>query len=83
MIFELLKNSLRAVVERYGSDYEDIYPPIKLVIAHGKEVSDKVGAVVVRDGVSYINMHRISQLKSQMKEVAFHDRLFLWYGPIW
>jgi pyruvate dehydrogenase kinase 2/3/4 len=40
MIFELLKNSLRAVVERFGTDYEDDYPPIKLVIAHGKEVSD-------------------------------------------
>lgn len=39
MIFELLKNSLRAVVERFGPDYEDEYPPIRVVIAHGKEVS--------------------------------------------
>jgi pyruvate dehydrogenase kinase 2/3/4 len=39
MVFELLKNSLRAVVERFGVDYEDEYPPIKLIIAHGKEVS--------------------------------------------
>lgn len=38
MLFELLKNSLRAVVERFGMDYEDEYPPIKLIIAHGKEV---------------------------------------------
>ncbi|SAM09861.1 hypothetical protein [Absidia glauca] len=50
MIFELLKNSLRAVIERYGSDYEDIYPPIKLVIAHGKEditikISDEGGGI--------------------------------------
>ncbi|KAL0072962.1 hypothetical protein F4703DRAFT_1867245 [Phycomyces blakesleeanus] len=50
MIFELLKNSLRAVVERYGSDYEDDYPPIKLVIAHGKEditikISDEGGGI--------------------------------------
>lgn len=41
MLFELLKNSLRAVVERYGTDYEDEYPPIKIVIAHGKEVKRK------------------------------------------
>lgn len=39
MLFELLKNSLRAVVEHFGVDYEDEYPPIKLIIAHGKEVS--------------------------------------------
>ena len=39
MLFELLKNSLRAVVERFGVDYEDNYPPIKLIIAHGKEVN--------------------------------------------
>lgn len=38
MVFELLKNSLRAVVERFSPDYEDEYPPIRVIIAHGKEV---------------------------------------------
>jgi pyruvate dehydrogenase kinase 2/3/4 len=50
VLFEILKNSLRAVVERYGSDYEDTYPPIKVVIAHGKEdvtikISDEGGGI--------------------------------------
>ncbi|KAI8380623.1 mitochondrial pyruvate dehydrogenase [Choanephora cucurbitarum] len=50
MLFELLKNSYRAVVERYGVDYEDQYPPIRLIIAHGKEditikISDEGGGI--------------------------------------
>lgn len=58
MIFELLKNSLRAVVERYGPDYEDEYPPIKLVIAHGKEditikISDEGGGIP-RSGIPLV-----------------------------
>lgn len=36
MLFELLKNSLRAVVERYGSDCEE-FPEIRLIVAEGKE----------------------------------------------
>nr|AIO05519.1 Blue light receptor [Hypsizygus marmoreus] len=35
--FELLKNSLRAVVERYGVENEDHFPPIKVVVVEGKE----------------------------------------------
>lgn len=38
MLFELLKNSLRAVVETHGEDAEE-FPPIKIIIAEGKEVS--------------------------------------------
>jgi pyruvate dehydrogenase kinase 2/3/4 len=58
MLFELLKNSLRAVVERYGPDYEDQYPPIKLIIAHGKEditikISDEGGGIP-RSGVPLV-----------------------------
>ncbi|KAI9499977.1 [Pyruvate dehydrogenase (acetyl-transferring)] kinase isozyme 2 [Coemansia spiralis] len=49
MIFELLKNSLRAVVELYG-DEADAYPPIKVVVAEGNEditikVSDEGGGI--------------------------------------
>ncbi|KAL1685973.1 mitochondrial branched-chain alpha-ketoacid dehydrogenase kinase-domain-containing protein [Schizophyllum commune] len=50
--FELLKNSLRAVVERYGVDREDQggYPPIKVVVVEGKEditikISDEGGGI--------------------------------------
>ncbi|KAI9184527.1 [Pyruvate dehydrogenase (acetyl-transferring)] kinase isozyme 2 [Blastocladiella emersonii ATCC 22665] len=57
MLFELLKNSLRAVVERYGPD-ADHYPPIKIVVAEGREditikVSDEGGGIP-RSGVPLI-----------------------------
>ena len=37
MLFETLKNSLRAVVETHGSDSEE-FPAIKVIVADGKEV---------------------------------------------
>jgi pyruvate dehydrogenase kinase 2/3/4 len=37
MLFELLKNSLRAVVETHGVDADD-FPPVKIIVAEGKEV---------------------------------------------
>lgn len=48
--FELLKNSLRAVVERYGHDQEDSIPPIKVVVVEGTEditikISDEGGGI--------------------------------------
>lgn len=47
--FELLKNSLRAVVERCGSE-SDSFPPIKVVVIEGKEditikISDEGGGI--------------------------------------
>ncbi|KAJ3283296.1 hypothetical protein HK104_010450 [Borealophlyctis nickersoniae] len=49
MLFELLKNSLRAVVERYGVDADE-WPEIKVVVAEGKEditikISDEGGGI--------------------------------------
>ncbi|KAF3933427.1 hypothetical protein ABW19_dt0209825 [Dactylella cylindrospora] len=49
MLFETLKNSLRAVVETHGSDKED-YPPVKVIVAEGKEditvkISDEGGGI--------------------------------------
>ncbi|KAI8818557.1 mitochondrial branched-chain alpha-ketoacid dehydrogenase kinase-domain-containing protein [Fimicolochytrium jonesii] len=49
MLFELLKNSLRAVVETYGVD-ADSWPEIKIVVAEGKEditikISDEGGGI--------------------------------------
>ena len=49
MLFETLKNSLRAVVETHGQDKED-FPVTKVVIAEGKEditikISDEGGGI--------------------------------------
>ncbi|KAJ3154728.1 hypothetical protein HDU89_007968 [Geranomyces variabilis] len=49
MLFELLKNSLRAVVERHGVDCDE-WPDIKVVVAEGKEditikISDEGGGI--------------------------------------
>ncbi|KAK0203882.1 mitochondrial pyruvate dehydrogenase [Desarmillaria ectypa] len=50
IVFELLKNSLRAVVERFGVDAENGYPPIKVVVVEGTEditikISDEGGGI--------------------------------------
>ena len=50
IVFELLKNSLRAVVERYGPENEDAFPPIKVIVVEGKEditikISDEGGGI--------------------------------------
>ncbi|KAF2749076.1 alpha-ketoacid dehydrogenase kinase [Sporormia fimetaria CBS 119925] len=49
MLFETLKNSLRAVVERHGQD-KDEFPVTKVIVAEGKEditikVSDEGGGI--------------------------------------
>jgi len=46
MLFEVMKNSLRAVVETHGEECED-YPPIKVIVAEGQDditikISDEV-----------------------------------------
>ncbi|ODN81426.1 hypothetical protein L202_01858 [Cryptococcus amylolentus CBS 6039] len=48
--FELLKNSLRAIVERFGRDNDELYPPIKVVVVEGREditikISDEGGGI--------------------------------------
>ncbi|KAJ3031816.1 UNVERIFIED_CONTAM: hypothetical protein HDU68_012322 [Siphonaria sp. JEL0065] len=50
MLFELLKNSLRAIVETHGLDADGDYPPIKVIVAQGKEditikISDEGGGI--------------------------------------
>lgn len=49
MLFELFKNSMRAVVEYYGTDCES-YPPLNVLLCRGKEdltikLSDKGGGI--------------------------------------
>lgn len=53
MLFEILKNSLRAVVETHGVDSDD-YPPIKVIVAEGQDditikISDEGGGIARRD----------------------------------
>lgn len=53
ILFEILKNSLRATVERFGPDC-DKYPPIQVIVAKGKEditikVSDEGGGIARTD----------------------------------
>ncbi|KAG8895939.1 hypothetical protein FRB99_000256 [Tulasnella sp. 403] len=50
IVFELLKNSLRAVVERFGTEDESRLPAIKVVVVEGKEditikISDEGGGI--------------------------------------
>lgn len=50
IVFEIIKNSLRAVIERFGVDAEDQMPPIKVIVAAGNEditikISDEGGGI--------------------------------------
>uniref|UniRef100_A0A1B6DAJ3 Protein-serine/threonine kinase n=1 Tax=Clastoptera arizonana TaxID=38151 RepID=A0A1B6DAJ3_9HEMI len=50
MLFELFKNSMRAVVEHHNEIGNDQYPPIKVTVVRGKEdvcvkISDKGGGI--------------------------------------
>ncbi|GAA93675.1 uncharacterized protein L969DRAFT_90194 [Mixia osmundae IAM 14324] len=49
MLFEVMKNSLRATVETHGAE-ADSYPPVKVIVAQGKEditikISDEGGGI--------------------------------------
>jgi len=67
--FELLKNSLRAVVERYGVDNEDNFPPIKVIVVEGKEditikISDEGGGIA-RSAIPLIWTYMYTTMESQ------------------
>ncbi|KIK02899.1 hypothetical protein K443DRAFT_677250 [Laccaria amethystina LaAM-08-1] len=69
--FELLKNSLRAVVERYGVDDDTgvVYPPIKVIVVEGKEditikISDEGGGIA-RSAISLIWTYMYTTMESQ------------------
>jgi len=72
--FELLKNSLRAVVERYGHDSED-FPPIKVVVVEGKEditikISDEGGGIP-RSAIPLIWTYMYTTLEGQAIDQDF------------
>lgn len=66
MLFEITKNSLRAVVERVGVD-ADWYPPVKLIVAEGQEditikISDEGGGIPRRE-VPYVWTYMYTTVK--------------------
>ncbi|KAJ1565220.1 hypothetical protein HK096_003964 [Nowakowskiella sp. JEL0078] len=79
MLFELLKNSLRAVVERHGLDCET-YPEIKMIVASGKEditikVSDEGGGIP-RSGTNLIWTYMYSTAETPSLEEDYNKSDF-------
>jgi pyruvate dehydrogenase kinase 2/3/4 len=78
--FELLKNSLRAVVERFGTDKEDNYPPIKVIVSEGKEditikISDEGGGIP-RSAIPLIWTYMYTTMEGQGLDQDFRDSDF-------
>lgn len=73
MLFETIKNSLRAVVESHGivdahGNEIDNYPPVKLIVAHGNEditikISDEGGGIP-RSEVPYVWTYMYTTVES-------------------
>lgn len=76
IVFELLKNSLRAVVERYGPENEDRFPPIKIIVVEGKEditikLSDEGGGIL-RSAIPLIWTYMYTTMEGQNIDQDFH-----------
>ncbi|KAF7315998.1 Protein-serine/threonine kinase [Mycena indigotica] len=76
IVFELLKNSLRAVVERFGVEHEDRFPPIKVVVVEGKEditikISDEGGGIP-RSAIPLIWTYMYTTMEGQGIDQDFH-----------
>ncbi|KAG7674226.1 hypothetical protein Ndes2526B_g03970 [Nannochloris sp. 'desiccata'] len=76
MVFELVKNSLRAVYDRY-EDEDDEPPPIRLVVAEGEEditikVSDEGGGIP-RSGLPKIWTYLYTTAKSPLDDMDNND----------
>lgn len=72
--FELLKNSLRAVVERFGTD-ETRLPPIKVVVVEGNEditikISDEGGGIP-RSAIALIWTYMYTTMEGQSVDPDF------------
>ena len=73
VLFEVLKNSLRAVVETHGVDCEN-YPPVKVIVAEGSEVRQFRIIYFRRRGTDRpATTDRTSQSRSRMRGVAFRE----------
>jgi len=70
IVFELLKNSLRAVVERFGAESEDRFPAIKVIVVEGKEditikISDEGGGIP-RSAIPLIWTYMYTTMEGQL-----------------
>ncbi|QRV91641.1 alpha-ketoacid dehydrogenase kinase [Ceratobasidium sp. AG-Ba] len=76
ILFELLKNSLRAVVERYGPESERNLPPIKVIVVEGHEditikISDEGGGIP-RSSVPLVWGYLFTTMEGQNLDQDFH-----------
>jgi pyruvate dehydrogenase kinase 2/3/4 len=79
ILFELLKNSLRAVVERFGAEYEaggGRYPTIRVVVVEGREditikISDEGGGIP-RSAIPLIWTYMYTTMEGQGIDQDFH-----------
>ncbi|KAG9093738.1 hypothetical protein FS749_013832 [Ceratobasidium sp. UAMH 11750] len=76
ILFELLKNSLRAVVERYGPEAERNLPPIKVIVVEGREditikISDEGGGIP-RSSVPLVWGYLFTTMEGQNLDQDFH-----------
>ncbi|MBW0472685.1 hypothetical protein O181_012400 [Austropuccinia psidii MF-1] len=79
MVFEILKNSLRAVVETYGVDADE-FPPIKVIVAQGAEditikISDEGGGIS-RSEVPLVWTYMYTTAKAQRLDQDFEGTDF-------
>jgi len=77
IVFELLKNSLRAVVERYGVSDEKKLPPIKIIAVEGQEditikISDEGGGIP-RSAMPFIWSYMYTTMESHALDSDLND----------
>jgi pyruvate dehydrogenase kinase 2/3/4 len=76
--FELLKNSLRAVVERYGVNHEN-YLPIKVVVEGKEDITIKIsheGGGISRSAIPLIWTYMYTTMENQGTEEGFQESDF-------
>ncbi|KAL1920928.1 uncharacterized protein VTP21DRAFT_11563 [Calcarisporiella thermophila] len=79
MLFELLKNSMRAIVELHGTDCDE-YPAIKIIVAEGKEditvkISDEGGGIP-RSGIPLVWTYMYTTAEAQDLDPNFNKSDF-------
>jgi len=81
MLFELMKNSLRAVVERYGIDVdEEEWPAVKVIVSEGQEditikVADEGGGIP-RSGMPMVWTYMYTTASTPMLEDDYNRNDF-------